>query len=328
MNVTTTQRSAAEPLVLVLQPIARSALDRLRTKASVALAYGEEAVAVEEALALVSGIITRNAPIPSDLFDQAPKLRGIARVGVGTDHIDLEAATARRVPVAITPEANYQAVAEHTFALILAVQRRIVASDELVRRGRFHERDSLDGQSLHGTNLGVVGFGRIGREVARIASSGFGMEVTVHDPFLRDLPVGVTSVQDLGDLLAVADVVTLHVPLTPATHGLIGAEALSRMKRSAILINTARGPVVDTAALIDALRVDRLAGAGIDVYDEPPEADSPLGTLKNVVLTPHVAAMTEQAFVRMSEEAAHAILTLLAGQRPKGVVNEVVWGPA
>ena len=317
--------SAAEPVVLVLQPIAPSALDRLRTKSDVALAFGAKAVAVEEVLHRVSGIVTRNAPIPSGLFDQAPKLRGIARVGVGTDHIDLKAATARRVPVAITPEANYQAVAEHTFALILAVQRRIVTADTIVRRGRFHERDTLGGQSLHGTCLGVVGYGRVGREVARIASSGFGMEVTVHDPFLRDLPAGVMSVQNLDDLLAVADVVSLHVPLTPETRGLIGAGALSRMKRSTILINTARGAVVDAAALIDALRAERLAGAGIDVYDEPPGADSPLVTLKNVVLTPHVAAMTEQAFVRMSEEAVDAILALLADRRPNGVVNERVW---
>ena len=317
--------SATEPLVLVLQPIALSALDYLRNKAEVATAYGEDAAAVEEVVAQVSGIVTRNAPIQADLLERAPKLRGIARVGVGTDHIDLAATTARRIPVAITPDANYRAVAEHTFALILAVQRRIVAADALVRRGRFQERDTLGGQSLHGNSLGVVGYGRVGCEVARIASSAFGMDVIVHDPFTRDPPADLNTVQNLDDLFAVADIVSLHVPLTPETHGLIGAEALSRMKRSAIIINTARGAVVESTALIDALRTGRLAGAGIDVYDEPPRADSPLVTLENVVLTPHIAAMTEQAFVRMSEEAVEAVLTILAGGRPNGVVNEDVW---
>ena len=293
--------------------------------AAVATGFGDGAVDVDAVLPDIAGIVVRNAAIDAALLARARALRAIARVGVGTDTIDVAAATARGIPVAITPEANYQAVAEHTFALLLALERRLVVGDRAVRRGRFADRNALMGRSLHGRRLGLVGYGRIGREVARIARDGFGMAVAAYDPALSDPDAGVTAPPDLAALLAAADVVSLHAPLTDATRGLIDGAALAHVKPGAVLINTARAGLIDRDALLAALDDGRLAGAAIDVFDGAPQPGDPLLARDDVVLTPHVAALTDQAFARMSGDAVAALLALLRGDRPPGIVNPQVW---
>lgn len=231
-----------------------------------------------------------------------PQLRVVANFAVGYDNVDLEAAARRGIKVSNTPDVLTQAVAEHTFALILAVARRIVEGDRIVRERRFLRwgPSFLLGIELRGKTIAVVGPGRIGETVARIAEEGFGMHV-----------VRLGREDGLHAVLARADVVTLHVPLTPETEHLIGRTELSAMKPGAILINTSRGPVVDEAALVEALRAGEIAGAALDVYEREPELAEGLAELDNVVLAPHTASATFEARSAMSRLAAENVIAAL-----------------
>jgi hypothetical protein len=208
-------------------------------------------------------------------------------------------------------------VAEHVFALALAVSRNLLRADRCVREGRFAERDSLVGRELFGGTLGVIGLGRIGEEVARMGAAGFGMRVLGHDPYLDETAVrarGAEPVGSLEQLLPACDLVSVHVPLTEETRGLLGARELGLMRPGSVLVQAARGGVVDEGALVEALREGPLAGAGIDVFgEEPPPADHPLFSVETVVLSPHTAASTRQAMRRMGLDAARGILDILGG---------------
>src|SRR4051794_26553920 len=240
-------------------------------------------------------------------------LKAIANYAVGTDNIDVEAATQRGIPVGHTPDVLTETTAELAFALMFAVARRIVEADAYVRAGRWGpwRPGLLLGHDLHGSTLGIVGFGRIGRAVARRAE-GSGMTV------IHGIP--------LEELFDRSDFVSLHAPLTPETRGLIGAGELERMKPSAILVNTARGPLVDTNALLDALRNGVIAGAGLDVTDpEPLPADHPLLTAPNLVVTPHIGSATHRTREAMADMAVDNLLAALAGERMPHCVNPEVY---
>jgi glyoxylate reductase len=242
-----------------------------------------------------------------------PHLKAVANYAVGTDNIDLDAATARGIPVGNTPDVLTETTAELAFALMLAVARRIVEADAYVRAGRWGPwlPDLLLGHDLHASTLGIVGFGRIGRAVARRAE-GFGMTV------IHGIP--------LEELLERSDFVSLHAPLTPETRGLIGAAELERMKPSAILINTARGPLVDTNALADALRGGAIAGAGLDVTDpEPLPADHPLLNAPNLVVAPHIGSASHRTRESMADMAVDNLLAALAGERMPHCANPKVY---
>ncbi|HET6316294.1 MAG TPA: phosphoglycerate dehydrogenase, partial [Chloroflexota bacterium] len=249
-----------------------------------------------DALSDADALIVRSAvQVTAPLLERARKLRVIGRAGVGVDNIDLEAATRSGIAVMNTPGANAVAVAEHTFALMLAVARHLCRAHELTRAGRW-EKKSLQGTELRGKTLGIVGLGRIGVEVARRAK-GFGMEVLAHDPYVApsvadDLEIRLTK---LEEVFAKADYLSLHVGLTPQTQRIINAQSLARMKKGVRLINCARGELVDEAALAAALRSGQVAAAGLDVFSPEPPKDSPLVGLDNVVLTPHIAGSTREA---------------------------------
>ncbi|HEY8417718.1 MAG TPA: phosphoglycerate dehydrogenase [Limnochordales bacterium] len=283
----------------------------------------------EEELAALAegalGLIVSTEPVTAAVMDRAGSaLRVIARYGSGTDNVDVAAATERGIVVTNTPGANDVAVAELTLGLMLALARRIPAAHDAVRRGRW-ERPV--GTELRGKRLGLIGLGRIGLEVAKLARA-MGMEVTYYDVMRRpeeerrwDL-----TFAPLTEVVAQADVISVHVPLTPATHHLIGARELSRVKPGALLINTARGGVVDEVALLAALENGRLAGAALDVFErEPPPADHPLLCHPKVIHTPHMGARTQEAVARMAEGAVAAVLDVLAGRRPAHVVNPEVY---
>lgn len=283
----------------------------------------------EEELAALAegalGLIVSTEPVTAAVMDRAGSaLRVIARYGSGTDNVDVAAATERGIVVTNTPGANDVAVAELTLGLMLALARRIPAAHDAVRRGRW-ERPV--GTELRGKRLGLIGLGRIGLEVAKLARA-MGMEVTYYDVMRRpeeerrwDL-----TFAPLTEVVAQADVISVHVPLTPATHHLIGARELSRVKPGALLINTARGGVVDEVALLAALENGRLAGAALDVFErEPPPADHPLLGHPKVIHTPHMGARTQEAVARMAEGAVAAVLDVLAGRRPAHVVNPEVY---
>ena len=252
--------------------------------------------------------------IDAALVDACPRLRAISTCSVGVDHIDLAAATRRGIPVGHTPGVLAETTADLAFALLLAAARRVAESDRLVRAGgwtpeRRWEPDMLLGRDVHGAVLGIVGLGQIGRAMARRAS-GFGMRVLGFSRTPRDAP-GVERTS-LEALLAAADFVSVHLTLTPDTRGLLDAGALARMKPGAVLVNTARGGIVDEAALAEALASGRLHGAGIDVFaSEPLLPESPLRTLDNVVLTPHIGSASVATRSRMAELAVENLLAAL-----------------
>ena len=243
------------------------------------------------------GLLLRSATqVTQELLDAAPNLRVVGRAGVGVDNIDVEACTRRGVAVFNAPSGNTISAAELAFALMLASVRRVAAADRSLRAGEW-ARSRFKGNELRGKVLGLVGAGRIGGEVARRARA-FGMSVLVYDPYLTRERVAELDAEaaELDDLLGRADVITLHVPLTDSTRNLLDADRLALLKPSAHLVNTSRGGVLDEAALAEALRDGRLAGAALDVYaQEPLEAGSLLRDAPNVILTPHLGASTEEA---------------------------------
>lgn len=254
-----------------------------------------------------------------------PQLKIVANYAVGFDNVDLDAARQHNVVVTNTPGVLTEAVAEHTVALMLAVARRVTEGDQFVRANRYEHWLPLGflGPQLRGKTLGIVGLGRIGGWVAEIAVNGFRMEVLYTSPHRdeeTEVRLGIHHVE-LDTLLKRADVITLHVPLTPETRHLISHREFALMKREAILVNTARGPVVDEVALIHALEARRIFGAGLDVFEHEPTVPARLRTLQNVVLTPHAASATDEARTAMAEIAARNILAVLAGKPALNPVN-------
>jgi D-3-phosphoglycerate dehydrogenase / 2-oxoglutarate reductase len=300
--------------------IRKEAVDLLAQSCEVRVldAYpGEDALI--EACRDAHAILARLGTVTGRVIESSPRLRIVARHGVGVDAVDLDAATRRGVVVTTTGSENAAAVAEYTFALLLALSRHVVAADAGMRNGEW-TRDPLVGIELDGLTLGVIGYGAIGRRVARQAR-GFGMRVVAHDTTSSTPEPGVTMTS-LDDLLAQADVVSLHTRLHADNARLIDARALSLMKPGAYLVNTARGELVDEAALIAALNGGTLRGAALDTYEHEPLApDNPLRRMRNVVLSPHVAGQTEAALRRVALAAAQCILDELAGRRPAFVYN-------
>ncbi len=272
------------------------------------------------ACAGAQGILARLGTVTARVIEHAPQLRIIARHGVGVDAVDLAAATRRGIVVTTTGNENAAAVAEYTFALLLALVRHVVQADHGMRAGTW-TRDPLIGTELDGRTLGIVGLGAIGRRVARQAL-GFGMHVLAADPALLESGDPQIELVALEELLGRADIVTLHTRLTAGTAHLINSRTLASMQRGAFLVNTARGEIVDETALGEALASGALAGAALDTYEhEPLPADSPLRGLRNVVLSPHVAGQTGAALARVAACAAESILDEFAGRRPRYVYN-------
>ena len=246
-------------------------------------------------------------PVNAELIDAAPRLRAISNYAVGVDNVDLEAAAARGIPVGNTPDVLTASTADLALALMLGIARRLAEGEAFVKAGEWvtWEPGLMLGRDLHGATVGIVGYGRIGQAVGR-RLQGFGCAVVANT---RDGGVS------LEELLERSDFVTLHCPLTPQTRGLIDAEALSRMKPTAYLVNTSRGPVVDTGALADALHAGELAGAALDVTDpEPLPADHPLLEAPNLLVVPHIASATHATRGRMADIAVDNLLAGLAGE--------------
>jgi glyoxylate reductase len=260
--------------------------------------------------------------IDAELLAAAPRLRAVANCAVGYDNIDVAAAAARGIVVTNTPDVLTETSADLAWALLLAAARRVVEGDRLVRSGVWPgwSPDLLLGTDVHGATLGIVGLGRIGAAVARRAR-GFGMRVLYTQRHRLRRPPAGARFTPLPRLLAQADFVSLHVPLTAATRHLIGARELTRMKRTAILVNTSRGPVVDERALVRALASGRIAAAGLDVYEREPETPAALRALPNVVLTPHIASATTETRRRMAILAAMNLAAALAGREPPNRVR-------
>lgn len=294
-------------------------------RADVYVANSADPEAYYDQLEEAEAVILRLAKFDRAAFEHAPNLRVIGRTGVGYDSVDIEAANEYGVPVVITPGANSRSVAEHAVALAFALSKNIVAGHNEMLNGHFSSvRNQGKVFELAGKTVGFVGYGAIGRIAAKIFSD-IGMQIMVYDPYVKQETIeelGYRYVKTLDALLPEADVVTVHVPLTSETAGMIGREELTSMKSSAVLINCARGGIVDETALTWALNHDIIAGAGLDVTEhEPPRAEDPILTAKNLILSPHIAAQTREASFHMAKMCIESCFDVLDGKKVSNVAN-------
>ncbi len=312
--------TGGRPRCLIVQPIHPAGLARLR-------AAGIEPVAASAAdmgtvaaeIGPCAALITRNAGLDARAIAAAPHLRVVAVHGTGTDPVDLAAAEARGILVCNTPEANVAAVAEHALALLLALAKRLPEADAATRAGDFGFKYARPTRELAGLRLGLLGFGRVARRLAPMAQA-LGMEVLAHAPRRAEADfaaAGVRRMPSPAALFAASDAVSLHLPLTPETRGLVDADLLARLPEGALLVNTGRGATVVEADLVAALRSGRLAGAGLDVFaSEDMAPDHPLLALPTAILTPHLAGSAEAALRRMAVESAEGVIAVLSGRAP------------
>ncbi len=313
--------------ILVADPIAEDGVARLRTAGHVDVATG---LPKEELIARIGDydalVVRSETKVTADVFDAAKRLRVVGRAGVGVDNIDLDAATRHGVLVLNAPTGNTLAAAEHAIAMMCALARNVAAADGSMRAGKW-ERSKFMGFELREKTLGLLGLGKIGFEVARIAGQGLQMRVIAHDPLVtaeRAEQAGVELV-DLDTLVRQSDVLSVHVPLTEQTRGVINAERLHQMKPGARVINVARGGIIDEQALADALADGHIAGAAVDVFTKEPIAeDNPLRGAPNTVLTPHLGASTVEAQYNVAYDVADQIATVLSGGAARYAVNAPV----
>lgn len=314
--------SAALPRVLLTNAIHPEAHARLARSADLVVAPDTHADTLRRAAESCTVVVVRSQ-LPDDIFNAAATLIGAVRHGAGVDMIPVEAATARGVLVANVPGVNANAVAEHVLGSMLSLARQTQQVSTMLReQGWAAARAAAEsGVELRGRTLGVVGFGHVGQAVARLAHLGLGMRVLAHSRSPWREPAYATAAT-LDELMAHSDVVVLACPLTPQTRGLVGAAQLARMRRGSWLVNVARGPVVDEAALLDALQRGHLAGAALDVFDtQPLRTDHPFWQMPQVLLTPHAAGVTEDSMRAMGLGAVEAVEHLLRGECPPTCVN-------
>lgn len=290
------------------------------------LRYEGDARTSDEVAAAVAGsdaVLNCYAPMPAEVIDVLAGCRIIARYGIGLDTVDLPAASARGILVTNVPDYCIDEVSDHALALLLALARGVARLDRHVRGGAWDPKEARPLHRLRGRTLGLVGFGRIARRLAEKASA-IGLQVIASDPYLSadDIRGGGAEPRTFDELLGEADIVSLHAPLTAETRHVIDATAVARMRPGAILINTSRGPLVDTEAVLDGLKSGRLAGAGLDVLEsEPPELDAPLRRRPDVVVTPHAAFYSEESMTELQRKAAEQVVIALAGEIPPYAVN-------
>ncbi len=320
---------ADRPIILSLTTMHESGMNRLREAGELRMASSLDLAVLHREIVDADALVIRTAgTIDAALMDCGKKLRVIGRHGVGYDQVDIPAATERGILVVYTPGANTQGVAEHVFAMMIGVSKHFPGQMKALIEGRYNDRTKLVGRDIAGKTLGIVGFGRIGKRVGAIAHAGFGMKVLYSD--VIDIPREAeerANARRVGfdELLAASDFVTLHVPLDASTRGMIGREALAKIKPGAVLINTCRGPVTDEAAVLEALESKRLFGYGADVYTiEPPPSDHPLiGRADlNIMLTPHSAAQSTESLRNMADEVSTDVVGVLQGKPPINPVND------
>lgn len=274
----------------------------------------------EADLAVAQGAIVRaDAVVDAAFLDRTPRMRVLARTGVGTDLVDLDAATARGIAVVVTPGSGTRAVAEGVIAHALALVKRVAPLTALVSGGCWSERDAGGPVGdLDGATIGIIGYGRIGRRVGELAAA-FGMRVLAYDPFAP--PPAEVACSDLDQLVAESDVLTLHVPLTDENHHMVDAAFLTRTKPGAVLINCGRGGLLDLDAALAALASGQLSGVGLDVFETEPPVHHPIFDHPSVALTPHLMGMTRRAAAATFVDAAQGVVDVLAGRRPAAVAN-------
>ena len=317
-------------ICLLIQPIHPAGIDVLSEAGlQVREASATDMATVAQEITAADAAITRNAGLERQAMAAAPNLKVLGNHGIGTDPVDVSYATEIGLPIIYTPHANVQSVAEQAIAMMLAIYKRVREADTAVREDRFDYRYTRDFHELHGKTLAIIGFGRIGRRTAELARAAFAMRIIVYSPHVDGAAVeaaGMEKWDDLDAVLREADVLSLHQRLTPDTRGWLDRERLSAMKKDAILVNTARGGLVDAEALVAAVESGHLRGAAMDVFEkEPLPTDHPYCRARGLVLSPHIGGATEEAMRRTAVETAEQVVDVLAGRRPQYLVNPEVW---
>jgi len=317
------------PLVVIGGPIHPAGIERLESEARVIVAEDLTEDGIIRVAQEAEAILFRmKPPVTFRLLSSCPKLKCVGRHGVGLDSLDLEAATRLGIPVVHAPGSNSDSVAEHALMLMLAAVKKLVPIEQGTRMGEWRGQQVRGITELKGATLGIIGVGNIGRRVAHIAR-GFGMRTLGYDPYVPPDELErreVEPVREIAQLLARADIVTCHTPLTSETRHLINETTIGQMKDGAIFINTSRGGVHDERALFEALTRGELRAAGLDVWEEEPVSkDNPLLNLPNVVCTPHVAGLSETASRNIALQVAEEILRVLRGEKPKALGNPELW---
>jgi D-3-phosphoglycerate dehydrogenase len=318
------------PKVLVILPFHEEGMKLLEARPDVTYEVVDGSLeALAEQIVDADGVTIRTTPLPGDVIARAGRLKVVSRHGVGYDNVDVPALSRRGIPLAIAADANATAVAEHTLYFMLALAKQGLRYDRATREGQWAVRNDLAAVDLAGRRVLIMGFGRIGREVAKRCAA-FGMAVMVYDPYVQANVIEAAgdyrSVPDFEAVLPETDVLSVHMPLGADSRGLIGKAELAALPAHAFVINAARGGIVDEAALHDALTSGQIAGAALDVFDEePPPSDHPLFALDNVILTPHSAGLSKEAAVRMAISTAKNVLAGIDGTLdPSMVVNREV----
>lgn len=316
------------PIVLMLTGMDESGMRLVKETAEIRMVDPKDRAAVEAAVVDADAIITRTAgAIDAALLALGTRLKVVGRHGVGFDHIDVPAATAQGIQVVYTPGANTQDVCEHVIAMMIGLSKHFPTMMRELEAGNYAVRTTMRGREIQGRTLGIVGFGRIGKRLGEVARLGFGMQVLYHDivqpPEEAEIRAGAVRTS-LEELLRQSDYVSLHLPLDASTRRMINRGTLAHIQEGCILINTCRGPVVDEEAVADALDAGLLWGYGADVYDvEPPPPDHPLIGRRDVMLTPHSAAQTEEGLRNMATMVARDVLNVLHGRKPDNAVNDL-----
>ncbi len=321
-----------KPKVLITRPVQQAAIDEVSKYCEVQVHAIDEPMPPEllvKAMRNVDAVMPCGLRVPEDAIRTAAKLRVVANIGAGYDNVDVEACTRRRILVTNTPDVLTEATADLAFALLLAAARRVVEGDRFVRQERWPhwQWNFLWGSEMHGKTLGLYGFGRIGQAVAR-RGRGFSMRILYHSR--HRLPLNIerdlaAQWVDQETLMRESDFLSLHVPLTPETRHSIGRREFALMKPTAFVINTARGNIIDEDALVSALQAGKLAGAGLDVFEQEPKVHPALIAMKNVVLLPHIGSATAETRLRMALLASVNLQAALEGRRPPNLVNPVVF---
>lgn len=292
--------------------------------AQVYLAKAKSPEAILEVAKDADALVTVYAEITKEVIEKLEKCRVIVRCGIGVNNVDLQAASAKGIYVANVPDYCWDEVSDHTVALALALERKVLLLDKQVKAGKWNLDEFKPILGLRGQTFGLIGFGNIPKEVAKKAQV-FGFKVVAYDPFVNQDAANEFNVEmkTLEELLQIADVVSVHAPLIDATYHMINKDTLGLMKPTAFLVNTARGPLVDTEALYEALRDKKIAGAALDVMEvEPPAKDNPLLTLENVILTPHAAFYSEASSLNLRKLAFKEVVRVIKGDKPKNFVNK------
>lgn len=313
---------------VMTQAVCQEGLKMLEGIADIYIADNQDPNNYLDEMKDADALIVRIAKCDGHVIENSPNLKVIGRTGVGYDSVDVKTATANGIPVVITPGANNRSVAEHAVAMIFALSKNLVEAQQEMCKGNWEIRGAKKAFELEGKTVGILGLGAIGRETAKICE-GCGMKVAAYDPFLSEKQVeeyGAKYYEDYEELLRVSDIVSIHVPLTDETRNMIGKKQLAQMKKTALIVNCSRGGIINEEDLVEALKEGRIAGAGTDVFcNEPPKSDDILLNCPNLIVSPHSAAQTREAVIKMAKMCVKGCLAVAEGKKWPFVADKSVY---